>query len=58
MYEMNELSRELIEYLKNNKNICWDINNCDGCFQSNNCGRRLKDIITDLQDKIRGFENA
>ena len=41
---------ELRNYIRTNKDICWDINNCDGCFQKGNCGRELKEMIQDIQN--------
>lgn len=44
---------KLISYLKENKDICWDINDCESCCnRGGNCGDRVRDIIDDIQAEL------
>ena len=44
---------KLLNYIKENKKICWDFENCNECcnFKEKNCGKKIRDIIDKIQNK-------
>jgi hypothetical protein len=53
-FKVKELVDKLFEYLKDNKDICWELGDCNDCcrIKCYNCGSHIRNILVELQGEL------